>query len=79
MTTVSGHHRVPRVISLVIRGRWIAQLGTLGTVTLDSRIGLSTGMANGPGRAITLPAVDIAMGTSPAPPGGGLAATRREG
>ena len=79
MTTVSGHHRVPRVISLVIRGRWIAQPGTSGTVTLDSRIGSSAGTANGSGRAIARLAVDIATGTSPAPPAGSLAATRREG
>ena len=78
MTTVSGHHRVPRVISLVIRGRWIAQPGTSGTVTLDSRIGSSAGTANGSGRAIARLAVDIATGTSP-PPAGSLAATRREG
>ena len=65
MTTVSGHQRVPRVISLVIRGRWIAQPGISGTVILDSRIGSPAGTANGPGRAITRLAVHIATGTSP--------------
>ncbi len=68
VTTVSGHRRVPRVISVVIRGRWIAQPGTSGTVTLDSRIGLSAGTDPGSGRAIARLAVDIATGTSP-PPG----------
>ena len=67
VTTVSGHHRVPRVISLVIRGRWIAQFGIPGTVTLDSRMGSSAGTANGSVRASARLAVDIATETSPDP------------
>ena len=67
VTTVSGHHRAPRVISLVIRGRWIAQPGTSGTVTLDSRIGSPTAAANGPGRATARLVVHVATGTSPVP------------
>src|SRR6516165_10246355 len=39
VTTVSGHHRVPRAISSVIRGRRTAHGGRLGIVTLDARIG----------------------------------------
>src|SRR5439155_23329925 len=40
VTTVTGHHRVPSAISLVIRGRGTVQPGTPGTVTLDARIGI---------------------------------------
>ena len=36
---VSGHHRMPWVISVVTRGRWTAQSGTFGAVILEARIG----------------------------------------
>jgi len=39
VTTVSGHHRVPSAISLVIRGRGTAQSGTFGAVILEVRMG----------------------------------------
>ena len=39
MTTVSGHHRAPWAISLVIRWRGTAQSGTFGAVILDVRMG----------------------------------------
>ena len=39
MTTVSGHHRVPSAISLVIRARGTAQSGMFGAVILDLRMG----------------------------------------
>jgi hypothetical protein len=39
LTTVSGHHRVPCAISLVIRGRDTAQHGTPGAVILAATIG----------------------------------------
>ena len=39
MTTVSGHHRAPSGISLVIRWRGTAQSGTFGAVILDVRMG----------------------------------------
>ena len=49
VTTVSGHHRVPSAISLVIRGRDTAQSETLGTVILDVRTG---SLANTAGRRL---------------------------
>src|SRR5258705_8775120 len=39
VTIVSGHHRVPSAISLVIRGRGTAQCGTSGGVIFEVRIG----------------------------------------
>src|SRR6516225_3194764 len=48
VTTVSGHHRVPRAISSVIRGRCTVQAGTSGAVIFESRIGSPTGPADGP-------------------------------
>src|SRR4029077_6545718 len=39
VTIVSGHHRVPSAISLVIRARGTAQCGTSGGVIFDVRIG----------------------------------------
>src|SRR2546430_15508652 len=45
VTIVSGHHRVPSAISLVIRGRGTAQCGTSGGVIFEVRIGSPTDMA----------------------------------
>ena len=39
VTTVSGHHRVPRAMSWAIRGRASAQSGTAGAVILATKIG----------------------------------------
>src|SRR5689334_3581319 len=43
VTIVSGHHRVPSAISLVIRARGTAQCGTSGGVIFEVRIGSPEG------------------------------------
>ena len=64
MTTVSGHHRVPWAISLVIRGRGTAQSGTPGAVILAARIGTLAETADRLAGGATCPAISAAIGTS---------------
>ena len=70
MTTVSGHHRLPCAISLVIRGRGTTQPGTPGAVILAATIGTPADTAGLPPQAATCLATRTAIGTSvtPSPP-----------
>ena len=55
MTTVSGHHRLPCAISLVIRGRGTTQPGTPGAVILAATIGTPADTAGLPAAGRHLP------------------------
>jgi hypothetical protein len=66
--TVSGHHRLPWAISLVIRGRGTTQSGTPGAVIFAARIGTSAETAGLLARAATWLATRVVIGTSRLPP-----------
>ena len=51
VTTVSGHHRAPSAIRLVIRWRWTAHAGMAGALILDIRIGSPANAADRLARA----------------------------
>src|ERR1035441_4322163 len=68
MTTVSGHHRLPSAISLVIRGRGTAQPGTPGAVILDASTGTPAETPGHLAGAATCSATLVAIGASPLPP-----------
>src|SRR5271170_4372787 len=63
VTKVSGHHRLPSAISLVIRGRLSAQSGTPGAVILAATIGMPPDTARLPARVATFRATWVAIGS----------------